>query len=337
MYIHILLTTTLLLYAQQSGASIAGNVKSLALLPELYHHRISSVELHVRHAADALLHKRDPLPQASNSTLDTPAPQSGNASFFNATEWEAQTSKACMTAMTALNGNASNPAGMAVCYNLPFLDNTTGVFEADLRLFQIANPTGVWVGMQIRSVGVGLSYLGATIASGNGSIQKRDMSADVIGAELKERQAITKPTMLQSFSFVGQINANLLASSNLDEPALQALLIPDVTLTALSKSSTPLNTSLSSTDASFLTGVFSQKSTGTTPSAASASAIVANSSAFVLPGTSLAFFPVGLVITSVWTGLLFLAVGLGTVGRVRFREHYRRRVKREIAMDVRTI
>jgi hypothetical protein len=58
---------------------------------------------------------------------------------------------------------------------------------------------------------------------------------------------------------------------------------------------------------------------------------------FVVPGQSLAFFPVGLVVTSIWTAGFFIAVGGGTYGRIQFREQYRRRVRTEAARGVRTI
>ena len=75
--------------------------------------------------------RQDPSATASAPTIST-TPQSGDASKANLNAWEAQTQQACENAMTALNGQASNPSGMAVCYNLPFLDNTTGVFEAEI-------------------------------------------------------------------------------------------------------------------------------------------------------------------------------------------------------------
>ena len=89
-----------------------------------------------------------------------------------------------------------------------------------------------------------------------------------------------------------------------------------------------------------MNGIFAkQAATTTDPAAAAASASQAVKAAtpFQLPGTNLAFFPVGLVVTMVWTGSFILAVGLGTIGRIQFREQYRRRVKREMANGMRTI
>ena len=58
---------------------------------------------------------------------------------------------------------------------------------------------------------------------------------------------------------------------------------------------------------------------------------------FVLPGKTLGIFPVGFVITGVWALLFVATVGAGTVDRVRFREAYRRRVKREATVGLRMI
>lgn len=121
---------------------------------------------------------------------------------------------------------------------------------------------------------------------------------------------------------------------------LQPLLIPQIKLTATSQSGQEITAGLSSEEASFVNGVFAGSGTTNTDdpaAAASATAAAAAAAPFELPGTSLAFFPVGLVITSVWTAAFFLAVGLGTFGRMQFREQYRRRIKREFANGVRTI
>lgn len=55
--------------------------------------------------------------------------------------------------------------------------------------------------------------------------------------------------------------------------------------------------------------------------------IVAAATAFVLPGTTLGIFPTGLIITSAWAGVFLGAVGYGTIIRMKFRDHYRRRLR----------
>ncbi len=46
-----------------------------------------------------------------------------------------------------------------------------------------------------------------------------------------------------------------------------------------------------------------------------------------LPGNTLTDFPIGLIITSVWTMLLLMAMGYGTMSKIQARDEYRRRVR----------
>ncbi|OCL12965.1 hypothetical protein AOQ84DRAFT_131423 [Glonium stellatum] len=323
--------------------------------------RSEGIDEHLRRHANDIVARLDRRQDASASaTASAPVvsttPQSGDASKINLNAWETQTQTACENALAALNGQASNPSGMAVCYNLPFLDNTTGVFEAELRMYNISAPIAPWTGIASADVSLTLSYLGATVQAMNMTVFKRDSattlsssSAVMADGELVARQdgsgsggsSVAAPSnQLKVLRYVGKINSNLMGSA-MTQATLQPLLIPSIILTAPRPGTSSLiTTTLSSTEASFVSGVFASASAGspTSPAAqASASAAVAAATPFVLPGTKLAFFPTGLVVTCVWTGGLALAVGLGTVGRVQFREQYRRRMKREGAVGVVTI
>jgi hypothetical protein len=130
-------------------------------------------------------------------------------------QWDAQTMAACTSALEMLGGIASNDAGMAVCYNLPFLDNSTGVFQADLRLFTISPPKGNFANIPSQNVSVFLSYAGATVSPINGAsmVGRRDDRVSLISwprNEVNKREAAAVPTMAQSYAFVGQINKDLL-------------------------------------------------------------------------------------------------------------------------------
>ena len=72
---------------------------------------------------------------------------------------------------------------------------------------------------------------------------------------------------------------------------------------------------------------------------ASASAAVISAAPFVVPGQTLdpRVTKAGLIVTLVWTFGFIGVVGLGTYGRIQFREQYRRRVKTDAARDMRTI
>lgn len=193
------LATSLLLLGQVS----AGVVGDAGLLVR----RVDGTEQQMRRYVDSIVEPKLERRQTSNSTT-------------NITEWDAQTMAACESALTALNGNAGNPSGMAACYNLPYLDNSTGVFQADLRLFTISAPSGSFANIPTQNVMVGLSYTGATVSAVNtSSLSSRDLvsliswprSAD---GDSRKRQAAV-PTMAQSYAFVGQINKDLL-TTNMD-------------------------------------------------------------------------------------------------------------------------
>jgi hypothetical protein len=133
----------------------------------------------------------------------------------NVSQWDMQTMAACTQSLAALGGVASNPSGMAVCYNLPFLDNSTGVFQADLRLYTVSAPTGDFANIATHNVHVGLAYNGATVSTVNSSSLKtrgKDISLISWPRGVEKRQA-PAPTMAQSYAFVGQINKNLLTAN----------------------------------------------------------------------------------------------------------------------------
>lgn len=152
---------------------------------------------------------------------------------MNITAWDASTSVACTTQLQKLNGVASNSAGMAVCYNLPFLDNSTGLFQADLRLYQISAPSGNFAGVPAQDVTVGLQYFGATVQPLNvtamsvkreefaegyglgGGLKAltwpvtRDVDAELMSLIVSRQASV--PTLVQSYEFVGQVNKTLFA------------------------------------------------------------------------------------------------------------------------------
>lgn len=255
--------------------------------------------------------------------------QSTPNTTLSVAEWDAQTMAACTTALEALNGKASNDAGMAVCYNLPFLNNSTGVFQADLRLFTISPPTGSFANIPSQNVTVGLSYNGATVSETNGTTLARraEGGASLISwppSEMNKRA--TAPTMAQAYSFVGQINKDLL-SPNMDISALEKLITPTVTLTGTNPNGLTVNTTLASGEATFVSGVFAKTATVTKTSVQSPiqTLVVAANAPFVVPGLNILIFPIGGIITGIWAVLLISTIGYGTFGRMQFRESFRRR------------
>ena len=120
-------------------------------------------------------------------------------------------------------------------------------------------------------------------------------------------------------------------------------MIPQIELSAKNPTSgQDLTATLSSTEASFVNGVFAKAVAGSPTDAAalaSASAAVQSAAPFVVPGQTLdpRVTKAGLIVTLVWAIAFMGIVGLGTYGRIQFREQYRRRVKNEVARNMRTI
>ena len=111
-----------------------------------------------------------PFPSASATTKDK-GPLASLIDYIEDLEadilanWDDQTESACGAALIALQGVATNPSGIAACYNIQSLNNSTGIFAVDLRLYRIAAPKGDWVNLDPSSVGVGLAYSNATVSA----------------------------------------------------------------------------------------------------------------------------------------------------------------------------
>jgi hypothetical protein len=107
-----------------------------------------------------------------------------------------------------------------------------------------------------------------------------------------------------------------------------------VTLTAQSTTGTA-NTTVSSSEASFLLGMESAVSLTNLLAAVNAVnmtgiAAVVNAPGvlFKMPGTQILIFPIGAIITGVWAVLLLSTIAYGTVGRIGFRDQFRRQTAR---------
>lgn len=161
----------------------------------------------------ATLTQRQDANSADTAPLASLTPASGDATNADQAKWEEQTSKACKAALGNLNGQASNPSGIAVCYNLPFLDKTTGVFQAELRMYNISAPIAPWVGVTAADVSMTLSYLGATVQAMQGNFSKRAVGSIVAESQIVERQQKTMMTELKVLMYVGRINSNLIGSA----------------------------------------------------------------------------------------------------------------------------
>lgn len=115
--------------------------------------------------------------------------------------WAKETTQKCVEKLRTIT-KASNPSGIAVCYNLPFLSTDSGVFAADLRLYQVSVPEGEW--SQIgENIDVSLMYNGA-------AVQLRNESAEEAAATQQASANTEGPQKVQEFHFIGQIDRLLL-------------------------------------------------------------------------------------------------------------------------------
>ncbi|KAI0508857.1 hypothetical protein F5B22DRAFT_649557 [Xylaria bambusicola] len=263
----------------------------------------------------------------------------------NMTQWDAETVAACTDTLSTLSA-ASNPSGMAVCYNLVQLDTNLGEFMADLRLFEVSAPTGNWEGIPLQQMSGGIRFSGATASEINGQkVSGRSMGND----DLPKRQNAS-PTLQRTYMIVGKINQDQmippmtmygcpislpLASFVLTNVAIrqkiEPLIMPIFTLTATDATGRTISANVSSNEAAFVNGIFSKEVVQSRFGQASLAQqkitqeMEAGSVPFVLPGVNILIFPIGLVVSGVWLLLGIGAYGYGTYERYNYRETYRRR------------
>lgn len=133
-----------------------------------------------------------------------------------AQSWDVDTDAVCRAQIATLNGVTSNPAGLAVCYNLPSMNNATGIFEAELRLYKLSDPIEDWAGVSINDMMISLAYLGAMVqADGSegqsASAGKRAVSSQETTLTQSARRDTTS-TMIQPMRvlrYLGQLNSNV--------------------------------------------------------------------------------------------------------------------------------
>ncbi|RKF65023.1 hypothetical protein GcC1_126017 [Golovinomyces cichoracearum] len=268
-----------------------------------------------------------------------PAP---GMSGVNMTKWSSKTEAACETSLKSMNGRVSNPSGMAVCYNLPYLDEKTGVFEANLRIYMVTASTGSFNNIPSDKIDVSLDYNGATVSPVNASVMRKRQSEDSSMTSLqtiyenKAQKSEVEPKLIQMYNFIGQVNKSLLP---LDVPGFQRVLTPVVTLSAIDSTGANVKTSLSSDELTFVNGVFAKKLTNTVPLLAPPiqTLVVAPDAPFVVPGLNILIFPVGLIITGTWTVLIIATIGYGTYGRIQWREQFRETKLKESRSSMSTI
>ncbi|PUU74623.1 hypothetical protein B9Z19DRAFT_999431 [Tuber borchii] len=222
--------------------------------------------------------------------------------------WAKETTLKCIDKLKNVT-KASNPSGIAICYNLPFLSSDSGVFAADLRLYQVSAPDGDWATVG-GNIDVSLMYNGA-------AVQVRNESAEEAAATAQASASSVGPQKVQEFHFIGQIDKMLLANGMTDLE-MQRMLKPNISLFANTPEGKQLSTTLSSDEATFVNGVFAD--------VASQNSTKAINTKFKIPGTRIEIVPIGLYFFGSYLFIACSIFGWGTFERQRFRDQYRKRV-----------
>lgn len=220
---------------------------------------------------------------------------------------------ACVDALGRLT-SVDNPAGLAACYNIMQYDPKQNAFEADLRLYQMFQPSGSFQDVAVNNIMISLTYPASTMFQSLTKRRKRDVV---------ERQS--SMTEVQQYSLFGTFESNL-DLGKLNDTQIMSLMLPNIKLNAVDQSQKPITANITSTDGVwFVVGEFKDEFKDTLVTPTVAAAAITAAAPFVLPGTSLGIFPTGLIVTCTWTLLFFLAYGFGTLGRIKYREVYRKR------------
>ncbi|KAL1956626.1 hypothetical protein VTO42DRAFT_6973 [Malbranchea cinnamomea] len=261
-------------------------------------------------------------------------------------QYNASVAAACRDAVGLLR-HVANPLGLVACYNVPFFDNTTGKFVAEVRYYQASDQRDEFAGIPLSALVFEVTVPQAELSPAHPleGAHNHDSDSD------SDSDSSTPPMVYRS-QHIGYLNS-MLQLDKLSLGDLRILLIPNITVLASSRGTrdpgtTSINASLSSDTLSYLVGLFTPNAssmspfTPSFPSSPSPPAInitlaaatarlpaILESAApeFKLPGTTLASLPVSLVITGVWTTVLVSVVGWGTWDRWRFRRYYRTRIR----------
>lgn len=244
---------------------------------------------------------------------------------LNFTAWSEAVNPACAQALGTLR-QATNPSGACVCYNIISLDMDNWRFEADLRLFEVSPARGDFTGIPVESMRVFVNYNGAEANGTN------------ITATASSRTGAPNdgPRLNQVYRLKGQIDTTRV-DSNMTVSALEIILMPIITLRGPNSSAETreVRTPVSSNEAAFLAGVFSSQSVMSDFAAAQLAVDTVmeemrnGTVAFVLPGTQIMVFPVGLVITGTWLLIGLSVYGFGTFERMQYAEMYKTRQARK--------
>ena len=125
------------------------------------------------------------------------------------------TDAACMSSLMSLNGQAASAAGISVCYNVAYFNNSTGTFEAGVRLYRVGPPTGEWASLVQTSASVGLVYANASVADGTGGMRGRRLIRRQLlpASEGHLTARADAPKGIAAMVFVGQLDSPMMTQA----------------------------------------------------------------------------------------------------------------------------
>ncbi len=204
--------------------------RAIVDLTKVYHHD-GSVNQKIRRDADAILNhalynQRDviPPPTPVDPATAVTSPPTESASSDDPSTWENKTELTCRDALSKSKADSIDPSGMAACYNVRYFNNSTGVFQSELRFYRLSPPTGNWAALDSKGLSVGLSYKGASLGLGGNMNNRKQDEGLVFGAPMRKapRQTMSlrrksdtfSPEKLQGLTFVGKIHDEQMGKSN---------------------------------------------------------------------------------------------------------------------------
>ncbi|MDI1493160.1 MAG: hypothetical protein OHK93_004947 [Ramalina farinacea] len=131
----------------------------------------------------------------------------------NEGSWDVETDEACIAALQASQAAAASSSGMAACYNVKSLNGTTGSFEAELRLYQLSEPSAQWDQGQSEGLNLGLNYARATVKENTARKDKRAIvdrqptkASEMEKQNVNARSPRLKPRQLETLELQGQVD-----------------------------------------------------------------------------------------------------------------------------------
>lgn len=165
--------------------------------------------------------KKHSLMNLTNTRLMTKTSTTSNSTQ----KWDLETDAACSSRLGLQHANISYPAGISACYNVRSLDDKTGTFDVDLRLYRIDTARGDWTHVQGTGMSVGLSYTAATVTLQPNRIGMKRNEASQRSSHLLEssldialvaRGTMTAPRLLQVLLLTGQVDSRFISNFQIE-------------------------------------------------------------------------------------------------------------------------